>query len=337
MISVIVPIYNTPQHYLQECVQSIVKQDFRDWELLLIDDGSEKGCAQDIDELAKMDARCKVIHTVNGGVSAARNAGLKVARGEYISFIDSDDWIDDDYLMNLVEGIQDCDLSILKYKRSDEKTEEVVTEQQILFRDGSYIINTLLGYTKDAKNWALNSVWGKLYRKSIIDEYKIEFDVELRRLEDEDFNLQYFLGRELVSLRFIEKNGYNLRIHSKSTVHRYNPNLGEDLLLPLVKMKKRLSQAECYEQFCDALAYRTLLNVFIYLNDGMLDNQKRTISTIRTFVGNKDIQGLLSKTNKKKLKPAQKYIVYNATRKNYIAIWMYCVLKRCIKLCGMRA
>lgn len=337
MVSVIVPIYNTPQRYLQECVQSIERQDFKDWELILVDDGSEKGCAQFIDSLAKMDSRCKVIHTINGGVSAARNTGLKVAQGEYVSFIDSDDWIDEDYLMNLMKGIQGCDLSILRHKRSDEKTEKVVTEQQILSRDSSYIINTLLGYTKDSKNWALNSVWGKLYRKSIIDEYKIEFDIELRRLEDADFNLQYFLGRELVSLRFIEKNGYNLRIHSESTVHRYNPNLGEDLLLPLVKMKKRLDEAGCYEQFCDALAYRTLLNVFIYINDGMTDNQKANITAIRDFVGDEDIQGLLSKTNMKKLKPAQKYIAYNAKRKNYTAIWMYCVLKGCIKSCCSQA
>lgn len=91
-ISVIVPVYNV-EPYLRQCVDSILGQTFRDFELILVDDGSPDGCPAICDEYAKMDSRVKVIHKENGGLSSARNAGLDVAKGKYIAFVDSDDWI----------------------------------------------------------------------------------------------------------------------------------------------------------------------------------------------------------------------------------------------------
>ena len=93
MISVIVPIYKV-EKYLDECVTSIIKQTFRDLEIILVYDGSPDHCPQMCDEWAKRDNRIKVVHKKNGGLSSARNAGLKVENGEYIGFVDSDDYLD---------------------------------------------------------------------------------------------------------------------------------------------------------------------------------------------------------------------------------------------------
>ena len=99
-ISVIVPVYNV-EKYLSRCIESILSQTFTDFELLLIDDGSTDRSGEICDEYAKKDTRIRVFHTKNRGVSAARNLGLDNAKGEWISFVDSDDWVEDDYLRTL--------------------------------------------------------------------------------------------------------------------------------------------------------------------------------------------------------------------------------------------
>ncbi len=108
-ISVIVPVYNA-ESTLQRCVDSILAQTFEDFELILINDGSKDQSGDICDEYAAKDSRVKVIHKPNGGVSSARNAGLRIAHGEYIAFIDSDDYIDNDYLLGFKH--YDADLII---------------------------------------------------------------------------------------------------------------------------------------------------------------------------------------------------------------------------------
>ena len=100
-ISIVVPIYNV-KDYLEECVESIKNQTYEDYELILVDDGSTDGCGEIVDRLADSDERIIAIHKANGGLSDARNAGIKIAKGEYITFIDSDDGIEVDYLEKMI-------------------------------------------------------------------------------------------------------------------------------------------------------------------------------------------------------------------------------------------
>ena len=97
VVSIIVPVYNT-EKFLHRCIDSILTQTYTDFELLLIDDGSKDSSGTICDEYAAKDVRVRVFHKENGGVSSARNMGLDNARGEWITFVDSDDWIDDNYL-----------------------------------------------------------------------------------------------------------------------------------------------------------------------------------------------------------------------------------------------
>lgn len=102
-ISVIIPVYNT-ESTLHKCVDSILNQSYEDWELLLIDDGSKDHSAFICDEYAQQDKRIKVFHKENGGVSSARNIGIDNAEGKWITFIDSDDWVERNYLSNLYQN-----------------------------------------------------------------------------------------------------------------------------------------------------------------------------------------------------------------------------------------
>lgn len=115
-ISIIVPIYNV-EKYLQKCVDSILCQTYKNLEIILVNDGSPDNCPAICDEYAKKDKRIKVIHKQNGGVSSARNAGLDVATGKYVQFVDSDDWVEPEYsktMINLIEE-NNCDLGICGY------------------------------------------------------------------------------------------------------------------------------------------------------------------------------------------------------------------------------
>lgn len=110
-LSIIVPIYNV-RKYLQECVESLIKQDYHNCEIILVDDGSTDGSSSLCDGLAKLDGRICVIHQANGGLSAARNAGLKKASGQYIGFIDSDDYVASDMFSSLIKAIENTGASV---------------------------------------------------------------------------------------------------------------------------------------------------------------------------------------------------------------------------------
>ena len=113
LLSVIVPIYNV-EDYLNRCVDSIINQTYKNLEIILVDDGSPDNCPQMCDDYAKKDSRIRVVHKENGGLSDARNAGMKVATGEYVSFIDSDDYISLDFYETLFQTMVDNDSDIVE-------------------------------------------------------------------------------------------------------------------------------------------------------------------------------------------------------------------------------
>ncbi len=101
LVSIVVPVYNV-KPYLYQCINSIIKQDYTNLEIIIVDDGSTDGCAAICDEYAAKDDRIQVVHKTNGGLSSARNAGTKIAKGKYIAFIDSDDWVSEDYISHQI-------------------------------------------------------------------------------------------------------------------------------------------------------------------------------------------------------------------------------------------
>ena len=126
-VSIIVPVYKA-EKYLHRCVDSILAQTFTDWELLLIDDGSPDRSGDICDEYAKKDTRIRVFHKKNGGVSSARNLGLDNVQGEYVTFVDSDDWIDVNTLNVCFSQIETYDLDILQfsYTRNEKQLGDVL-------------------------------------------------------------------------------------------------------------------------------------------------------------------------------------------------------------------
>lgn len=194
LISVIVPIYKV-QDYLEECVASIAGQTYPNIEIILVDDGSPDECPQMCDAWAKKDSRIKVVHKKNGGLSSARNAGLDVANGEYICFVDSDDFICKDAFQNLYNRIkEDASVGItsgLIYRYQDEKAScfrdgWLRSEERVISAD-DFLIATM-------SQKSSYTVWNKLYRRSLIGDTRFR---EGRNNEDTLF--MYDLGRNVVN------------------------------------------------------------------------------------------------------------------------------------------
>lgn len=165
LISIIVPVYKT-EPYLRKCLNSIVRQTYENLEIIIVDDGSPDNCGKICDEYAALDSRIKVIHQRNGGLSAARNTGLKIASGAYIGFTDSDDWIDADMFETLYNGAQEhgADISICGfYSVRNNKYEEVKEEHTVLYGREDAMHHLILDQA------FTNQIWNKLFKRELFE------------------------------------------------------------------------------------------------------------------------------------------------------------------------
>lgn len=178
-ISVIVPVFNT-EKYLRLCVESILAQTYTNIEVLLIDDRSKDASGKICDEYALKDKRVKVFHKLNGGVSSARNFGLERATGKWITFVDSDDYIEKDYLITLSKYTENSEFVIGGFKSSNGGD---YTPNKNCYVESNEDLDTLLiqPYTV--------VVWGKLFEKSILS--RIRFNEQMKVAEDFNFVLTY--------------------------------------------------------------------------------------------------------------------------------------------------
>ena len=217
-ISVIVPVYNVAQ-YLPQCVDSILSQDYADLEVLLIDDGSTDASGEICDQYAAQDSRVRVIHQKNGGAAAAKNAGLRVASGKYLTFVDSDDYLEPNaygFLMKtLLETGADAVQGSFREVYRNSAEEQHIQEE------------TLEGYgylLRFPKDFSCALLWNKLYRRAIFEGVFFE---EGHKIDDEYFTYQGFLQpRKVVR---IDRIVYNYRKRASSVMS--SPESAERLVL----------------------------------------------------------------------------------------------------------
>jgi len=185
--SIIIPIYNA-EKYLVRCIQSILDQTYQNFELILVNDGSQDNSLSISERYAKKDDRIKVVSQKNQGVSSARNRGIELAKAEYVTFIDSDDFIASDYLKIFSSDaeIHNADImisgTIIKYEKSLKKKDIIIR----------HIDSTKSSEIPDVdKKFLLNPSWGKCYRRELIINHCIEFDETFHFGEDVIFNFTY--------------------------------------------------------------------------------------------------------------------------------------------------
>jgi glycosyltransferase involved in cell wall biosynthesis len=231
VISIIVPIYNV-EKYLRDCMDSLINQSYKNLEIILVDDGSNDSCGELCEEYALNDSRIKVVHKINAGLGRARNTGLSYATGEYIYFLDSDDWLELRFFERMLRVIEDygADMVICGFNRVTDKKVEVhntVSETSVFSNDKIIedIFLPMIGRkSTQREDYTINMcVWTNLYKKSIIDENKIEFLSEREYLsEDICFNLKYLYYSKKVVM--IPDCLYNYRNNPISLTNCYKDN-----------------------------------------------------------------------------------------------------------------
>lgn len=176
-VSVIVPIYQV-EDYLPRCIDSILAQTFRDFELILVNDGTKDGCPAIMQAYADKDARIRQLHKENGGLSSARNAGLDVARGEYIAFVDSDDYIEPTLLEDTVAAADasDAELVLFNYRlvvEGEEQGPYLDFKDEVLDLERIGLANYFYRYWLPYKHG--QEAWCRLYRRSVIEEHALRY------------------------------------------------------------------------------------------------------------------------------------------------------------------
>ena len=213
-VSVIVPVYNA-EKYLNECVDSILNQDFTDFELLLIDDGSKDNSGKICDKYAHKDNRVRVFHKENGGVSSARNLGLDNAIGEYIIFIDSDDYVDVNYL-SILMSVGDSDLVVTGYEGFGYKIDTYSFENT---KYSGWQISVCLSQYMNSIPFRVP--WDKRYKTDIIKKKSIRFNPLLRIAEDTVFVQTYLLYCDTIEFKIGTPYHYRLECNPLS-FSKYN-------------------------------------------------------------------------------------------------------------------
>lgn len=188
-ISIIVPVYKL-ELYIDRCIQSIIAQTFDDWELILVDDGSPDLSGQICDGYSLADKRIRVIHKSNGGVSSARNIAIDNASGEWLCFIDGDDFVGPDYLSDFNLGNSSIDYFVQGYQVLEEKNGSI---KYIKPRECGFQSDFDTIFFQGEKQSLSNSPCFKLYKRSIVTDNSIRFDTRLSYGEDHLFTLNYMM------------------------------------------------------------------------------------------------------------------------------------------------
>jgi len=234
-ISVIIPVYNA-QIFLHKCINSILTQNFTDFELLLIDDGSQDDSGKICDEFEVKDRRIRVFHKINEGVSSSRNFGINKANGEWICFVDSDDWLDNGAFQEIISSIENknVDLVIWGIKLVyDKHIKEIIVPTAGLFNTSTEVSELLI--RSDIKGY-FGSPCTKLYSSSIIKLNKLYFDNNLSLMEDCKFNYSYF--KYISSVFAIPKSYYNYRLgHNSLSLSNNYPDIFLELWRDYIQMR----------------------------------------------------------------------------------------------------
>lgn len=295
LVSIVVPVYKIEEKYLRECLDSLKNQTLKDIEIILVDDGSPDNCGQICDEYARLDNRFKVFHKKNQGVSAARNDGIRHARGEWISFVDADDWVEERmceaaYNKAVTEGVDIVffggyhnysDASVTEIKPLPEDMlfagKKDIEELKLLLLGRSY-----KSLVSKEGSFFCNTVC-KLIRTRMLQDNELFFDENFNYLEDCYFNIR--LTEYCKSFYYLNECLYHYRMRGTSVSHQYRPNAFREVKRFIDAARQLEKGGDSEKRYDLALSYRcydlVLENIYpCYLHP---DNKASVFQKIRSF------------------------------------------------------
>lgn len=308
-ISIIIPIYNI-ESCLRRCINSVLDQTFSDFELILVDDGSTDQSGAISEEYAQTDARVRVIHQKNAGVSAARNRGLDAASGTYVMFCDGDDSVRADWVSCLHQVIREnpedficCEIA--KGQPGEEAPEPLQKEDVCVVTYFELFQKGLSPY-----------VWNKIYVNQVLKEHQIRFDEEIRYSEDVKFNVAYC--KTCKQIRLVNRALYTYTDDVASASNRYKTDAFSLNFLPFTCRLPLIDQADL-PAYCDIWFY-----TFYHLFDNVFDPRNKQMSFRekmkynQSMLCSEEFQYCLQHAT---LKNENQIVIDIMHKKNYYLLW----------------
>lgn len=247
MISIIVPVYNV-EKYLKKCIESIINQTYRNLEIILVDDGSPDKCPEICDSYAQKDSRIKVIHKKNEGLINARKSGLEIAQGEYIGFVDGDDWIEPEmyelFALQAEKYSPDMVLSDFYYDNGKElsNSEQLFDREYYDKDDLKKFIYPKMLFSGTYYKFGVNPCcWSKIYKKELIKKNLPLVDGRIKMGEDAAFTYPCLIDAQ--SAAAIKKPCYHYISNPESMTKSYDKNLKDIIFLPYNRIKEKSIEA----------------------------------------------------------------------------------------------
>lgn len=283
-VSVIVPVYKTKEEYLNACVKSVLEQTFDDFELILIDDGSPDFCGEICDFVSRQDSRVSVVHQENKGVSSARNAGMSLAKGDYILFLDADDALQKNAFVDLYQFAQNngTDVVLFNYRQNeieyhlfDGSNIEFINESQL----EDIYFSTLLPQKKEGI--LLCGVCCKFYRREFLERGNIKFEDNITSAEDQLFFLACLNAKPSIS--YCAEPLYEYRCVKDSASFSYTKGFDEQVLNYARVLKSLLMVSPVYipeasfsTRMCQCVLY-SLSKDFFHKNNTMSRRDRKRL------------------------------------------------------------
>lgn len=324
LISIIVPIYNV-EKYLNKCIDSIISQTYKNIEIILVDDGSPDNCGKICDEYAKKDNRIKVIHKENGGVSSARNVGIENSNGEWIAFVDADDWIEKEYIFSLANKAKDenADIALCTYNRVTGNIIEKINNfnKKNELNAEEYLIMALNPQT------GFGYCWIKLFKKNIIKDTR--FDRSLLVAEDALFNIQ--ISKNINKAVVLSENLYNYRNNENSVVKKFDEKYVKKYLNAMKKNKKYIfdnyQKDSIKQSYYNFVAFHVMLIAvnYCYHPENKCKNKRKLLKEI---CEQDYFDEGIKKSNYEHLSLTRKISLFTLKHKLYILTELICEIRQ---------
>ncbi len=296
MLSIIVPIYKV-ERFLPKCIKSILNQSFCDFELILVNDGSPDNCMKICNQYAAQDSRIKVIYQNNKGVSAARNLGLENAKGEYVTFVDADDYIEYEYYNTIINYLQRtaCDMGMVGYCIEDESGKKSFTTTD----NGSIVIDKTNALDKIFTNQFHGSCWNKIFKMEIIQRNELRFQEDIFYCEDLFFNCEY--------LDCLEENKNVVICDTRSLYHYVKHGQG---VTEQKVSKKAITRLDAIDRMLSLKNIHNRKNIWENLVCSYVENSAYYLAVCEKMLSNKQVLTIKKKARK------------------YYPIYMVCAVKK---------
>ena len=292
--SVIIPVYNTKKELLKMCLESLINQKYNDVEYIVVDDGSSKETYNFLKENCN-DKRIKLYHKTNSGVSAARNFGLSQSSGEYIMFVDSDDFIQNNFFQDIDPIVEANSFDILFFKHVNllnncEYQKTPISSFKIKKIDSLEISKLILNYLKKEPNIYFGTPWGKIIKHSLIAENNIQFPISIQKGEDGCFTLE--LLSHSPKCICVDYYGYYYVLNSSSLTHQFNPNISKIIFESYSAIKKVINEKYDYNskrklnKLLPYLKLNFMFDIFLmnFFNINNIKNKKERNIEFKNFL-----------------------------------------------------